>query len=114
MQVRAILVAVADPTARVQPALERASDIAAPFNARIVLFHAAFDSALSGRPFFDSKRLAKSRGWYVDDRTRALEARAAKLRQLGLQIDVCVSWEEPAHEAIWREIMATLPGPHAG
>lgn len=101
-QVHAILVAVADPTARVQPALERAADIAVAFNARIVLFHAAFNSALSGRPFFDSKRLAKSRGWYMDDRTRALEARAAKLKGLGLQVDVCVTWEEPAHEAIVR------------
>jgi universal stress protein E len=102
MQVRAILVAVADPIARVQPALERAADIAVPFKSRIVLFHAAFDSALSGRPFFDSKRLAKSRGWYIDVRTRALEAHAAKLRRLGLQLDVSVTWEEPAHEAIVR------------
>ena len=102
MQVRAILVAVADPIARAQPAFERAADIAASFNSRIVLFHAAFDSALSGRPFFDSKRLAKSRGWYIDDRTRALEARAAKLKRLGLRADVCVTWEEPTHEAIVR------------
>lgn len=67
-----------------------------------MLFHAAFDSALSGRPFFDSQRLAKSRGWFVADRMRQLERRAGSLRREGITADVCVVWEEPPHEAIVR------------
>jgi universal stress protein E len=105
MQIRTILAAVADPMARTQPVLERAAELAELFAARIVILHAAFDSALSGRPFFDSRRLAKSRGWHVDDRMRALEARAAQLQRRGLQVDVSVTWEEPAHVAI---VQATL------
>lgn len=51
--------------------------------------------ALSGRPFFDSKRLAKSRGWFVADRARLLERRARELRGFGVRVDVCVVWEDP-------------------
>lgn len=68
----------------------------------MVLFHAAFEPALSGRPFFDSKRLAKSRGWFVADRTRQLERHAVKLRSSGLDVDACAVWEEPVHEAVVR------------
>jgi universal stress protein E len=97
-------VAVADPSSANQPALERGAQLARAMGARLVLFHAAFDSALSGRPFFDSRRLAKSRGWFVAERIRLLEKRASTLRR-SLEVEVCVVWEEPAHEAI---IRATL------
>lgn len=70
--------------------------------ARIVLCHAAFDSALSGRPFFDSKRLATSRGWFVHDQIRALDRQTARLRSRGLNAHASVVWDEPAHEAIIR------------
>lgn len=101
-QIRTMLVAVADPSSERQPAVDRAARIAAPLRARMVLFHAAFEPALSGRPFFDSKRLVKSRGWFVADRTRQLERHAAKLRSNGLDVDVCAVWEEPVHEAVIR------------
>lgn len=67
-----------------------------------MLFHVAFESSLTGRPFFDSERLARSRGSYVAARMQLLEKRATKLRQGGLDVDVLVVWEEPAHEAIIR------------
>ena len=101
-QFRTILAAVADPRGSRQPAVERAVQFAKAMGAHLVLFHAAFDSALSGRPFFNSVRLAKSRGWFVADRMRSLERRASGLRASGLSVDVCVVWEEPAHEAIVR------------
>lgn len=105
MNIRTILVAVADPTAPVQPAVARAEELARALDARLVLFHAAFDAALSGRPFFDSKRLAKSRGWFVADRMRRLEKRAAELRRAGLETEIAVVWEEPPHEAIVRAVL---------
>lgn len=101
-KVRTILVAVADPSSKRQFAADRAVEIAAPFGARVVLFHAAFEAALSGRPFLDSRRLAKSRGWFVADRIRLLERHAAKLRRSGIVVEVLVVWEEPVHEAIIR------------
>jgi universal stress protein E len=102
MHFRTILVAVADPSSSSQPALERGAQLAAAADARLVLFHAAFDSALSGRPFFGSRRLARSRGGCVTDRMRSLESRASRLRASGLRVDVCVVWEEPVHEAVIR------------
>lgn len=101
-KIRTILVAVPDPSRARQAAVDRAAQIATRLAARVVLFHAAFEPALSGRPFFDSKRLAKSRGWFVADRTRQLERHAAKLRGSGLDVDVCTVWEEPVHEAVVR------------
>lgn len=101
-QLRTIFVAIADPSISAQPALDRGAQLAESFGARVVLFHAAFDAALSGRPFFDSKRLARSRGSYVAHRTRLLERRAAALRGRGLRVDVSVVWEEPVHEAVIR------------
>jgi universal stress protein E len=105
MNIRTILVAVADPTAPVQPAVTRAGQLALAFGAHLVLFHAGFNAALSGRPFFDSKRLAKSRGWFVAERTRLLEKRAAELRRSGVEAEVAVVWEEPPHEAIVRAVL---------
>lgn len=102
LQLRTILVAVADPLNGRQPAVSRGAQIAKALGARVVLFHAAFESALSGRPFFDSKRLARSRGSFVAERMQSLERRASGLRAAGLSVDVSVVWEEPAHEAIVR------------
>lgn len=101
----AILVAVADPACRVQPSLDRGVQLAKATGARLVLFHAAFDSALSGRPFFDSMRLARSRGSFMAERLRLLEKRASALRVAGIEVDVSVSWEEPAHEAVIRSAL---------
>ena len=100
--VRTILVAIADPAAREQPAVKRAAQIASPTNARVVLFHAAYESYLSGRPFFDTARLGKSRGAFVETRTRQLERHATALRKHGIAVETNVVWEEPPHEAIVR------------
>jgi universal stress protein E len=114
---RTILIAVADPASRRGIVVQRGAQIAKALGARVILFHAAFDPALSGRPFFDSPRLAKSRGWYVAERTELLERQAAALRRDGLEIDVRVVWEEPAHEAIIRaalreQVDLIVAGPH--
>lgn len=99
---RTILVAVADPSSREQPVVDRAVQMAKATGARLVLFHAAFDSSLSGRPFFDSARLARSRGALVAKRLQALERRASALAAVDLSVDAIACWEEPAHEAVVR------------
>lgn len=100
-----LLVAIADPADRAHPIIERAAQIAEALEAKLILFHAAFDSALSGRPFFDSPRLARSRGSLVAERMRALERIAEPLRRRGIDAEVLVSWEEPAHESIVRAVI---------
>lgn len=104
-RIRTMIAAVAAPAHVAQPVIERAAQLALALEARVILFHAAFDPALSGRPFFDSRRLAKSRGWLLDDRMGQLERHAAGLRRRGLSVSVTCVWEEPVYEAI---IRATL------
>lgn len=103
--IRTILVAVADPSARQQPAVDRATELASALGARLILFHSAFEPALSGRPFFNSKRLAKSRGWMVAQLTQQLDRCALRLRAGGLIVETCVVWEEPTHEAVIRAVL---------
>lgn len=120
MRVDRVLAAVADPSEDNQPVIERAVRLAARFDADLVLFHAAFDSSLSGRPFFDSKRLARSRGYYVARRQRELERLAsAATKKQQVATSTHVVWEEPADQAILRATLRegadlVVAGPHAG
>ena len=114
---RSIMVALAEPQKRTQPVLARATQLAEAFGAQLLLFHAAFESALSGRPHFDSKRLARARGWRLDQHARALERHAQKLRKRGISVDTLVVWGEPAHESIIRAAIRdgvdmVVAGPH--
>src|SRR5690606_15975087 len=72
-KIRTILVGVATPDDRQQPAVQRAATLAAAFRAKVILFHSAFESYLSGRPFFETARLARSRGELVATRRARLE-----------------------------------------
>lgn len=102
VRMRTILVAIADPSSGRQPALRRAAQLAKALGARLIIYHAAFESALSGRPFFETARLARSRGSLVAARTQMLQKRAERLRRAGLDVEVLVVWEDPVHEAIIR------------
>lgn len=95
-----ILVGIADPEQTKQPAIARAAQLALTTGAPLALFHAAFQSASSGRPFFDSLRLAKSRGEIVARASRALERLAEKFRAQDIVTTTMIVWEEPAHAAI--------------
>lgn len=114
---RSIMVALAEPHKRVQPVLARAAQLAEAVGAELLLFHAAFEAALSGRPHFDSKRLARARGWRLDQHTRALERHAQKLRKRGITVHTLAVWGEPAHESIIRAVIRdgvdmVVAGPH--
>lgn len=101
-KIRTILVGVATPDERSQPAVERAATLAEAFRAQVILFHSAFESYLSGRPFFDSQRLAKSRAELVESRQHKLENVCKKLEQRGITARAAVVWEEPAYAALIR------------
>lgn len=114
---RTIMAALAEPQQRIQPVLARAAQLAEAFDAELLLFHAAFESALSGRLHFDSKRLARARGWRLDQHMRALDRHAQKLRRRDLVVRTLAVWEEPAHESIIRAVIRegvdmVVAGPH--
>jgi universal stress protein E len=101
-QIRTILVGVASPEERSQPAIDRAATLAQALRAQLILFHAAFEPYLSGRPFFDSARLAKSRGELVAARLGLLEKYRSQLEKRGIKARCAVVWEEPAYAAVLR------------
>jgi universal stress protein E len=114
---RTIMVALAEPHKRIQPVLARATQLSEAFGAELLLFHVAFESALSGRSYFDSKRLARARGWRLDQDTRALERHAQRLRKRGITAHTLAVWGEPAHESIIRSAIServdmVVAGPH--
>src|SRR5690606_25735904 len=118
MQVERVVVAVADPEESLQPVIDRAAELAQAAGAKLILFHAVFEPALSARPLLDSTRLARARGALVAQRTRDLERRAIPLRQRGLTVQTHVVWEEPAYESIIRAAIRenadlVVAGPHA-
>lgn len=100
--IRTILVGVASPEDRLQPAIDRAATLAAAFRAKLILFHSAFQPYSSGRPFFDSTRLAKSRGEIVATRLARLANLCAQLDRRGIAARAAVVWEEPVFAAVIR------------
>jgi len=101
-KIRTVLVGVATPEDRFQPAIDRAATLAAAFRAELILFHSAFEPYLSGRPFFDSARLAKSRGTLVTSRLGRLEKICTQLDRQGITARASVVWEEPPYAAVMR------------
>lgn len=99
---RTILVGVATPDDRSQPAIERAATLAVALRAKLILFHSAFEPYSSGRPFFDSARLAKSRGELVATRLARLTGLCSQLDRRGITARAAVVWEEPVWAAITR------------
>ena len=97
-----ILAAVADPLAPVQVAATKAAELARLTGGRLVLYHAAYDAALSGRPFFDSSHLAKARDDYLHRQVRALDNLAGALAGDGPSATTVAEWQRIPHEAIVR------------
>jgi universal stress protein E len=99
---RTIVAAVADPQAPVQVAAVKAAEIALLTRGRVVLYHAAYDATLSGRPFFDTARLARVRAAHLRAQLEALEALAAGLPAGLADVGTVVEWQRPPHEGIVR------------
>jgi universal stress protein E len=99
MKLKRILVAVEFPGEADQPGLDKALQLAQAQQARIEIFHAAFDpgvSAYGGRAAQrDAEYVVALRKAQLD---RLVEQRARAAR--GLRVTTRVEWARPAHEAI--------------
>jgi universal stress protein E len=100
--VRTVLAAVADATAGGQVAARKAVELAWLFGADVVLYHACYESALSGGAFFDSVQMAAARREHLARATRALKNLAASLGGHDLAIRVLVEWQRAIPEAVAR------------
>jgi len=100
--VSTVLAAVADPEASGQVAARKAVELAWLFGANVVLYHACYESSLSGGAFFDSAHLAAARREHVARATQALQKLARSLHESELDVEVRVEWQRAIPEAIAR------------
>jgi universal stress protein E len=100
--IRTVLVAVKDPNARSLPAVAKGAQIARGFGARLELFHGITDPILAEAAFYANGALQKLERDTKARFVERLEEIAAPLREGGLQVNVSVDWDFPAHEAIVR------------
>ena len=100
-----ILVAIADPGARRQPALAKAMQLARRTGAELDVFHCLFDPRIQGTLVYGRAKLERQVESLVEATRVRLERRAAVLARSGLRVRVSVRWDYPAHEAIIRQAL---------
>jgi universal stress protein E len=102
MSLPKLVLAVIDPTADAQPALEHAAVLAKRAGARLELFVCAYDPGLETE-LVDAQALGKARTGVLDDHLRKLRALAKPLAAQGIETFVDVRWQAPLHEGIVRK-----------
>jgi universal stress protein E len=103
------ILAVVDPTAAAQPALDKATLLARRFDATLELFICDFDPALSGKPLAETGRVRELRDEFVAERMEFLEERADELRSEGIATETHVHWDNPVHRGIVRRVEESSP-----
>jgi universal stress protein E len=105
--IKRILVAIAEPASRRQPALAKALQLARRTGAEIEVLHCLFDRRIQEAVVYRGGRAAVEQ--IVESLVEAarvrLERRAAALARAGLRVRVSVRWDYPAHEAIIRQAL---------
>jgi universal stress protein E len=102
---KSILVVIADPFARAQPALSKAAEVARRSGARVLLFNSFMvPQPVADAPMDSHEEIIAS----------AIRQRRARLRELAagtrLRRTQCmVRWDYPAHEAIVRQVLSSKP-----
>ncbi|MEO8467847.1 MAG: universal stress protein [Gammaproteobacteria bacterium] len=99
---RRILVVI-DPTAKAQPALERASWLAAQSPSLVELFICEYSAALVAHRGADPAVLAEARKRLLAERITRLHALAEPLIATGIEVAMDVRWDSPLHEGIARK-----------
>jgi universal stress protein E len=97
-----LVLAVIDPTASRQPALQHAAVLAKRAGARLEIFVCAHDPQLETQ-LGDAQALGKARTALVDEHLRQLRALAKPLAAEGIETFVDVRWQAPLHEGIVRK-----------
>ncbi len=103
------ILAVIDPTAAAQPALDKAKLLAREFGATLELFICDFDPSLSGQPLFDTAKLRELREEFMTERVEFLEELADELRAEGVAIETHVHWGNPVYRGVLRRVQESAP-----
>jgi universal stress protein E len=99
--------AVIDPTADEQPAMQRATWLARQTGAEVELFICYYNEYLSGDRLFDSPSLEKARQEIIAGHEKHLEKIAEPLRASGIAVKTTAVWDHPLYEGIVRHAAAT-------
>lgn len=105
LNVKHILVALADPTVRNSAAVNRAGTLAKRTGATVTLFHSLYSPYVAGEQFYSPEALQKDIEGAVNARKRQLERLAKPLADDGIRTHVRCRWDYPVHESIVREVM---------
>lgn len=93
---------VMDPADGEGFALARGRRLAAALGAPVELFASEFDQAMEGSHFRVTERIAAARERRVAARRAWLDAQAAPLRAVGLEVRTAAVYANPPHEAVAR------------
>jgi len=105
-KIRRILVAIKNPDARVQPAIDKATQLAKAFGASVELYHAIIDAVYMD-PMLTAHSLREVTDARVVSRRRRLELLAARAREQQIKVETTVDWDFPPQEAIVRRALVT-------
>lgn len=100
--IRRILVAVKDPWARSFPALEKATQLARAFGARVQVFHALSNPLYIDVAELEGVTLPKLEQTAHARATRRLQMLARRVEKAGVRVELAVEWDFPPHEAVIR------------
>jgi universal stress protein E len=103
------ILVVVDPTAKEQPAAERAAWLAKRMKAALHLFICDYSPEIASHEFFDARELEKARIEILRQHEQNLEKLADVFRANGLEVSVSARWDSPLHEAILRQIAELKP-----
>jgi len=96
------ILAVIDPTATEQPAMNRAAWLAKRCGAELELLVCYYNEYLSGDRLFDSPSLEKARDEVIQGHEKYLERLAEPLRADGIVVKTTAVWDHPLYEGIVR------------
>ena len=100
--IRRILVAIKDPTAPAPPSVMKAAQLAAAWDAELVLFH-GIDVPLCLEAYNSENRdLGDDEDTIRTHFLHNLTAQAAQVQSRGISVSVAAEWDYPAHEAVLR------------
>jgi universal stress protein E len=100
--IRRILVAVKDPWARSQPALDKVTQLAHALGARVQLFHALSNPLYIDVAEFQGATLSKLEHTEHARAAARLKVLAKRLEKTGVRAESTVEWDFPPHEAVIR------------
>ncbi|MGQ0383840.1 MAG: universal stress protein [Gammaproteobacteria bacterium] len=105
MELKRILVAVADCGSRGTAALAKAAALARENGATVTLFHSLYNPQIAGEGLFGPDTLERDIEAAVRARKEQLGRLAEPLERDGIRTRVRVRWDYPLHESIVREVL---------